>query len=213
MKISHELQWTPDEKKYFKILQNVKYLVVHHTKSGDVPVEEIHRWHKNRVKDPFIGCGYHFLIRTNGDIEGGRPENIQGAHVGAEHNKHSIGIALCGDFMKTVPAAAQICALEDILTALRVRYPGAQVVAHRMLSATACPGKMFPWNELIQALEGEKPMPEKTELTREQKQKIMDEGRKAGLITSDHDPEGKSENWYPVAVALNLLKVLKGEGK
>ena len=39
--------------------------------------------------------GYHFVIRTDGVVEGGRPLTMQGAHV-AGHNKDNIGICLVG---------------------------------------------------------------------------------------------------------------------
>lgn len=39
--------------------------------------------------------GYHFIIRTDGAVDEGRPLTVQGAHV-AGHNKDNIGICLIG---------------------------------------------------------------------------------------------------------------------
>lgn len=39
--------------------------------------------------------GYHFVIRTDGVVEKGRPLNVQGAHVYG-HNKNNVGICLIG---------------------------------------------------------------------------------------------------------------------
>lgn len=160
MNISHELQWAPAEKKHFKIMPAVKYLVVHHTESPDVSAEEVNRWHKERG---WLGIGYHFLIRTNGNIERGRPANVQGAHAGAKYNSCSLGIALAGDFTSLLPTDAQISSVAGLLKELMQSHRGAQIVPHKALSATACPGKLFPWAELMKRLE-EKDMPDTQEM-------------------------------------------------
>lgn len=40
-------------------------------------------------------------------------------------------------------------------------------------------------------------------------EKVMEEAKKAGLITSDHNAVDPSPKWFVLAVALNLLKVVK----
>ncbi len=65
--------------------------VIHHTASHDVGVSTIDKWHRERGWD---GIGYHFVIRSSGDIEIGRSLTLQGAH--AKGRNHYIGIALTG---------------------------------------------------------------------------------------------------------------------
>jgi len=134
-----------DRVRYFKPLKSVNYLVVHHSDSGDVPAAEVDRWHQGKG---WLGIGYHFLIRENGSIEGGRPENVIGAHT-LNYNSQSIGICLAGDFMKDKPTVAQMDALVGLLGLLRGKYPQAKIVRHGELQATSCPGNLFPWSELM----------------------------------------------------------------
>ncbi|MFX4261053.1 N-acetylmuramoyl-L-alanine amidase family protein [Pelotomaculum propionicicum] len=42
------------------------------------------------------------------------------------------------------------------------------------------------------------------------KLKIVREAREAGLISQDHDPDESGAVWFVLAIALNLLKVVKG---
>lgn len=149
MGLNIRYQKWPDGTK-FKKLKNVDYLVVHHTASQyDPPIEEIHRWHKERG---WVGTGYHFLIKFDGSIEGGRPEDAVGAHVEG-HNNNSLGIALNGDFTVGTPTQEQMAALAALLRELLGKYSQAKVVAHRDLAATQCPGKNFPWEELQKMLQ------------------------------------------------------------
>ena len=100
---------------HFKGLRNRKstrLIVLHHSASPDVPAAEIHAWHLARG---WAGIGYHFVIRKNGSIERGRPLGAIGAHAGPGVNGYSIGICLCGDFMKEVPTGQQISALLELL--------------------------------------------------------------------------------------------------
>jgi N-acetylmuramoyl-L-alanine amidase len=77
------------------IRKKTDLLVVHcaATKASmDIGAKEIRRWHKDRGWDDI---GYHYVIRRNGDVEIGRPENAVGAHV-AGKNSTSVGICLVG---------------------------------------------------------------------------------------------------------------------
>ena len=137
-----------DRVKHFIPLKTVNYLVIHHTESPDVPATEIDQWHKNKG---WLGIGYHYLIRADGSLEQGRPENVVGAHT-LNYNSQAIGICLTGKFMTNKPTPAQMDTLEVLLTALRARYPQAKTVRHRDLQATSCPGDLFPWQELMDRL-------------------------------------------------------------
>jgi N-acetyl-anhydromuramyl-L-alanine amidase AmpD len=156
MKITHELTWTPAQLSGMIPLKRVDFFVVHHTVSPpDTTIEQVDSWHKSKG---WIGAGYHFLIKGDGSIERGRPENMQGAHT-IGYNDRSLGIALAGDFSKTPPTEAQITSLTGLLLELRQKYHKATIAAHRHLQATECPGKLFPWDELLKRLEANK-MPE-----------------------------------------------------
>ena len=92
----------------------------------------------------WIGCGYHYVIPTDGTIEPGRPEEMVGAHC-KNHNRHSIGVCYIGGLSKDGKPAdtrtdAQRIALRNLLEQLHRRYPDALIVGHRDLD----PQKVCP---------------------------------------------------------------------
>lgn len=121
------------------IRKSTKYFVIHVTAtrpSTPAGVAEVTKMHKDRG---FSTIGYHYVIRRNGKVEIGRPENQVGAHVQG-WNSVSLGIALEGglDEFSGKPAdtrtPAQTEALIDLIQSLRVKYPEATVCGHRDLS-------------------------------------------------------------------------------
>ena len=81
------------------------------------------------------GCGYHYVIPTDGTIEVGRPEVVVGAHC-KHHNRHSIGVAYVGGLAADgqtpcdTRTDAQKRALRSLLEDLHTRYPKALIVGH-----------------------------------------------------------------------------------
>lgn len=80
-----------------------------HCSYSDIPAHDdiivIHNWHLERTP-PFRKCGYHFFIKSNGDIQDytTNPDEArrlhpfeQGAHV-LNHNRDNIGICLHGTY-------------------------------------------------------------------------------------------------------------------
>lgn len=131
--------------------KSTKRAIIHHSASPDVPASTIHGWH---LGQKWAGIGYHFVIRSGGAIERGRPENTIGAHAGSAGNVDSIGIVLTGNFQYERPTAAQIESLVWLITQyLEPRYGNLDVIGHKDVMATACPGKNFPWEELRERLE------------------------------------------------------------
>lgn len=102
----------------------------------------IDRWHRQRG---FLMIGYHFVIKTDGNIEKGRDIESIGAHV-ENFNASSIGICMVGGVdAANKPCdnfnAAQYAALEGLLKELRKAYPKAVIQGHRDFPnvAKACP--------------------------------------------------------------------------
>jgi len=86
--------------------------------------------------------GYNFVVGEDGNIYEGRGWNNQGAHA-ANWNSISIGIAIIGDFTSRAPNAAALNAVRALLQCGvdLGRFPAAyQLVGHRQLGSTACPG-------------------------------------------------------------------------
>ena len=113
-------------------------LVVHHVGeiTRDVSAEEIHGWHKN---NGWSGIGYHFVIRKDGTIERGRPQDTIGAHAQG-FNSVSIGINVVGDFEQEDPTAEQVESIARLIAYLVAQYGELRVCGHRDLMSTDCPG-------------------------------------------------------------------------
>lgn len=118
----------------------------------DIGALEITQWHLRRGFDTI---GYHYVIRRNGEVEAGRPENAIGAHVRG-HNTRSIGVCLVGGVdARNKPAnnfnPAQFATLRQVLDQLQRRYPEARILGHRDLSPDLNgDGKITP-DEFIKA--------------------------------------------------------------
>lgn len=139
-------------------MRKITRIVIHcsATREGqDHDVEDIWRWHKQRG---FRDVGYHYVVRLDGTVERGRPEEQPGAHVagrdpvtGVRFNDDSIGICYIGGVAangvtpKDTRTAEQKVALRRLVGTLRLKYPEAVVVGHRDLSPdTDKDGKVEP---------------------------------------------------------------------
>jgi len=120
------------------------YIVLHHADKSQASVEDIHRIHLNKG---WAGIGYHYFVRKDGSIYRGRPRDAVGAHC-LGYNDRSLGICAEGDFEKEHMPVAQWKAILWLVNELKKIYPKAQVVGHRDLNATACPGRYYPLAEI-----------------------------------------------------------------
>lgn len=133
---------------------NVKLIVIHHV--GDLPRDvtaaEIHQWHIDRG---WSGIGYHYVIRRDGVIERGRPEEYIGSHTYG-YNSGSIGINLTGNMDIMTPTQVQVESGAMLIADICNRYgltPDSKVVlGHRDLTSTICPGKNL--YEQLQTIRG-----------------------------------------------------------
>jgi len=100
------------------------------------------------IKAGFNGIGYHRIIKGDGTIVQGRPDDVVGAHAQGV-NYCSVGVSLEGNFEEDdTPTDAQIDSLQWCLDDYKTMYPNAQIIGHRDVAgiverpefATACPG-------------------------------------------------------------------------
>ena len=121
--------------------ETTNMVVVHHVGeiTRDVSAAEIHQWHLNQ---DWAGIGYHFVIRQDGTIERGRPQDMIGAHAQG-FNWESIGINVAGDFEQAQPKPEQVESLARLITYLSGddQYGKLKIVGHRDLMETDCPGQ------------------------------------------------------------------------
>ena len=128
-------------------MRTITLIIVHCTanRAGSaLRMADIDRYHRSLG---WIGCGYHYVIPTDGAIEVGRPEEMVGAHC-KHHNRHSIGVAYVGGLAQDgkthcdTRTEAQKVALRKLLSDLQARYPKALIVGHSDLDPQKpdCPG-------------------------------------------------------------------------
>lgn len=182
-------------------------IIIHHSASPDVSAQVIHSWH---LEKGWSGIGYHYVIRADGTVESGRPRDMIGAHAGAEVNRDSIGICLTGSFMEHQPGTEQLDSLVQLLAYLEDTYGnGIEVLRHKDVAATDCPGELFPWppgswpqlsSETNQDNSG------KFLALPPWKEAIVAQALAQSLITEFHDPDDPAPRWFVLAVGLNIMK-------
>jgi len=143
-------------------------IVLHHTATAGkvggnlVTVSVIDAWHARRgFSKEYDGViyhiGYHYVIRSDGVIEPGRPEGCRGAH--ATKGNDCIGICLVGNFTKEAvgkmepskPTREQMQALRKLIEELvdRYHFGPENIHTHRQVDGdTRCPGERFPVNQV-----------------------------------------------------------------
>lgn len=104
-------------------MRKITKIVIHCTDSDDsldIGFREINDWHKQRgwLSPSGINCGYHYVIRRNGAVERGRPDEEAGAHVKG-HNAHSIGIVWVG---RNQISEKQLKTLHALVTGVSRQY-------------------------------------------------------------------------------------------
>jgi hypothetical protein len=147
-------------------------IVLHHsaTEGGSVAsIDAVHRQQKDSAGNLWLGIGYHFVVgngqgtgkdgQSMGDGEV-QPtfrwqQQLAGAHAGRrEQNEHGIGICLIGNFEQAAPTDKQLASLAALLKTLSSRYAiaPARVLRHQDVHATLCPGRLFPWEQVVDEL-------------------------------------------------------------
>lgn len=151
-----------------KYNRTIKKIIVHHMGDGkgtDISITA--RWNPFGYQYP----SYDWGIEGNGKVIQGRPLSVIGAHAIATYkkytsgecaennwfNKYSIGVALAGDFTTTSMPKAMFDSLVNLLEKLIKDYNLTinDVLPHREITATACPGDQWgwSWSSLIKELE------------------------------------------------------------
>lgn len=143
-----------------------KYIVIHHTATERGSVASIHKSHlqrKDAAGNPWRGIGYHFVIGNGNGMEDGEVESTfrwdeqtNGAHAGVgKYNYDGIGICLIGNFDEHAPTAGQLASLKTVISELQTRFEieSKNIIGHRDVKSTKCPGKFFPFDEITSTLD------------------------------------------------------------
>lgn len=123
---------------------STKRIILHHAAMNG-SVEAVHNVHKAKG---WSGIGYHFYVRKDGSIYRGRPEWAIGAHASGS-NYNSIGICAEGNFETDKMPDAQKNALKWLVAYIKDKYKINTVQRHRDVGSTACPGRNYPFDEIV----------------------------------------------------------------
>jgi hypothetical protein len=143
-------------------------IVFHHSATGAGGAQRFEAYH--RAQKGWQSLGYDFVIGNgtatpDGAIETGPRWRRQesGAHANStEYNEHGIGICLVGNFDLQPPTPAQLAAARSLARELarRCHIPPERLFGHGQIregGGTACPGKLFPLEDLRRQIAGERP--------------------------------------------------------
>jgi N-acetyl-anhydromuramyl-L-alanine amidase AmpD len=141
-------------------MREIDHIIIHCSATSpdhDIGAVDIDRWHRAKG---WWGCGYHYVIRRDGQIESQangnrcRPLTKPGAHVGdcgPGWNKRSIGVCVVGGVNEENKPEdnftdAQWKSLEEVVLTLLEEFPEVHTIGgHRDLiaktgaSPKACP--------------------------------------------------------------------------
>lgn len=130
-----------------------KRILIHHSATHDGPGADypgIRRYHVevNNWND----IGYHAVVEKVADryiAIPGRPLTVQGAHCPGQNNV-ALGMCLVGNFELEAPPDGQLDEAASILAGWCIRFgiDVTEIKTHREFRETACPGSLFPINDL-----------------------------------------------------------------
>lgn len=121
------------------------HLILHHAGAKSASADSVHSYHLSKG---WAGIAYHYFVAKDGGVYRGRPENMKGGHT-TNWNWCSIGICFEGNFDEESMSAQQQSAGRELIADIMSRYPAIEVGKHSFYGATACPGKNFPFEELV----------------------------------------------------------------
>lgn len=118
-------------------MRKIREIILHCSDSNiknhnDISV--IRKWHLERG---FNDVGYHFFIKSCGQIQNGRDLDIIGAHCKG-HNEQSIGICLHGKFAGDF-TREQKTSLYHLIKGLTLIFPDVTIHGHNEFSDKKCP--------------------------------------------------------------------------
>jgi N-acetylmuramoyl-L-alanine amidase len=125
--------------------REVKNCIIHcsaEPPNRDTDAATIHRWHVEGRG--WKAIAYHWVIKEDGGLEGGRHFNHQGAHTSG-HNEDSVGICMIGGLDYDMKPTAEMytepqwATLTKLLRMVYTKWPGIETHGHNEYANKACP--------------------------------------------------------------------------
>lgn len=149
--------------------KSTQRIILHHTSGGaSETVQGIHAYHISRGH---AGIDYNICVLKDGTVVWGRGLDYAGGSVNNSaaasrgYNDTSVAIVALGDFERNQMPAAQKEALKRVVRDVAQHYGITEIIRHKDVANTDCPGKFYPFDEIKSyALEKEEAMPNRTEV-------------------------------------------------
>jgi N-acetyl-anhydromuramyl-L-alanine amidase AmpD len=161
-------------------MRNIKYIILHHSATDyqsnkdDIDGKVIAKTICDRAQEkwkkeyPAYICDYHFIIGHTGEVFKGQPMDQPAWHcTNYQANLVSIGICFLGNFENIEMPIEQFNAGVKLTKTLMEEYnvPLINVLRHRDVvsdithraNSTECPGKNFPYVQMLDALRDGEP--------------------------------------------------------
>jgi len=184
--IKTNFKWNGELKKR----TSTEFEIVHHAKSIECTVEDIHKWHLDRG---WLGIGYNWFINKKGEEYEGRPEWASDADAQG-YNKNSLSICLEGNFEVETLGEVQREALIKRMVKNRLKYPHIKSMRHKDVNKTKCPGEIG-WIEILAEVENRirdiKKQKESVDIVDKLEQKVKDLDSKVTRILRYLDSQGE----------------------
>ena len=156
-------------------MRNIKYIILHHSATDyqankdDIDGKLIGRTICDRAQEkwkkefPDYKCDYHFIIGHTGEVFKAQPIEQPAWHcTNYQANLVSVGICFLGNFENIEMPTEQFNAGVKLIKTLMKEYniPLTNILRHRDVvsdishtaNSTECPGKNFPYIQLLDAL-------------------------------------------------------------
>ena len=141
-------------------------IIEHHTSGGPgETVQGIHAYHLSKLHK---GIDYNFCVLSDGTVVKGRGLEYCGGSVDNSAprskgmNNDSVAIVALGDFEHNQMPEAQKEGLKRITRDVAQYYNITEIIKHKDVKDTDCPGKFFPFDEIKAYALGGQPQPAPT---------------------------------------------------
>lgn len=138
--------YNPGNTKPFTTRKSTECIILHHTADIVLPVEKLAQ---NHLKRGFNGAGYNWYVTKTGIKYQLRPIWAGGAHT-IGWNSRSIGICAEGNFEIEAMPEVQKRAVAEVVDYCMDQYGKLLVYGHKNKWPTACPGKNYPFNSIVE---------------------------------------------------------------
>jgi len=161
-------------------MREIKYIILHHSatdyraSADDTPGKRIgkticeHSKEQWQAQFPGYKCDYHFIIGHTGEVFKAQPIEQPSWHcTNYKVNLISVGICFLGNFNTDKMPVAQLNAGVKLIKTLQETFNTTplNILRHKdivsditgRINSTECPGKNFPYTEIIKAITTEAP--------------------------------------------------------